>query len=130
MSFREGISSSYYSNYSTSWRFGVHSSKSTEANKTFVCHFLFQNIIIIMIFILFSYHYYLTNNKPHGEIKLTGYSLLIKVRSLRNTRLCFTLQTMCNLFIFSEHPKSMIQYTTSTTPFSTYSISSLNCIFI
>jgi len=42
-----GISSPY-SNYSTVWRFGVHSSKSTEATKkTFWMYFLFQSIVIV-----------------------------------------------------------------------------------
>lgn len=69
---------------------------------------------------------FFTNNKPHGESKLTGYSLLIKVRSLRNMRLCFTLQMIICFFFqsiqnlwYSKQPVPAVQ-----------DISTPDCIFV
>lgn len=96
--------------------------KNTEANKKHLYVIFCFRVLLLSYSHL--YHYYFTINEPHREIKQTQYNLLIKVRSLRNTSFCFTF------FFFPEHPKPMIQCPTSPPPFSTYSISSLNCILI
>lgn len=76
------------------------------------------------LFFVMDYYHFFTNYKPHGESKLTGYSL-IKVRSLRNMHLCFTLQII-DLF-FSEHPKDTVN---NQFPAFKKSFSTPNCIFI
>lgn len=68
---------------------------------------------------------FFTNNKPHGESKLTGYSLLIKVRSLRNMRLCFTLQMIIYFFQSIQN----LWYSKQPVP-ALQDISTPNCIFI
>lgn len=67
---------------------------------------------------------FFTNNKPHGESKLTGYSL-IKVRSLRNKRLCFTLQIIIYFFQSIQN----LWYSKQPVP-ALQDISTPGCIFI